>query len=49
VALTVPALRESLRRWPYNSEAAARKDRLFDERSLGIALERLIARSSVTA
>lgn len=41
VAPTVPALREGLRHWPGGADAAARKDRLFDDRALGIALERL--------
>lgn len=38
---TVPNLREGLRRWRGGPDAAARKDRLFDDRALGIALERL--------
>lgn len=41
VAPTVPALREGLREWRGGPDAAARKDRLFDDRALGIALERL--------
>ncbi len=41
VAPTVPALRQGLRHWPGGADAAARKDRLFDDRALGIALERL--------
>jgi len=41
VAPTVPALREGLRHWRGGSDAAARKERLFDDRALGIALERL--------
>ncbi len=41
VAPTVPALREGLRHWGGGPDAAARKDRLFDDRALGIALERL--------
>lgn len=41
VAPTVPALREGLRHWRGGPDAAARKDRLFDDRALGIALERL--------
>ena len=40
-APTVPALREGLRHWRGGPDAAARKDRLFDDRALGIALERL--------
>ena len=38
---TVPAVREGLRRWQGGPGAAARKDRLFDDRALGIALNRL--------
>lgn len=41
VAPNVPALREGLRHWRGGPDAAARKDRLFDDRALGIALERL--------
>lgn len=41
VAPTMPALREGLRHWRGGPDAAARKDRLFDDRALGIALERL--------
>lgn len=41
VAPTVSALREGLRHWGGGPDAAARKDRLFDDRALGIALERL--------
>jgi O-acetyl-ADP-ribose deacetylase (regulator of RNase III) len=41
VAPNVPALREGLRQWRGGPDAAARKDRLFDDRVLGIALERL--------
>ncbi|HEY9132202.1 MAG TPA: macro domain-containing protein [Dyella sp.] len=41
VQATVPALRQGLRHWSGGADAAARKDRLFDDRALGIALERL--------
>lgn len=41
VVPTVPAVREGLRHWRHGPDAAARKDRLFDDRALGIALERL--------
>ncbi len=41
VAGNVPALREGLRQWQGGAEAAERKARLFDDRALGIALERL--------
>lgn len=40
-APTVPALREGLRHWSGGHDAASRKDRLFDDRALGIALARL--------
>jgi O-acetyl-ADP-ribose deacetylase (regulator of RNase III) len=43
VAPTVPAIRVGLRHWRGSPDAAARKDRLFDDRVLGIALERLAA------
>lgn len=43
VAPRVPAVREGLRRWRGGPEAAERKDRLFDDRALSIALERLTA------
>lgn len=36
---TVQAVREGLKRWP--ADAAKRKSHLFDERAIGIALERL--------
>ena len=38
---TVQAVREGLQRWPEG--AGARKDRLFDDRAIGIALHRLTA------
>jgi hypothetical protein len=38
---TVPALREGLRHWRGGVGAAARKDKLFDDKALGIALARL--------
>jgi O-acetyl-ADP-ribose deacetylase (regulator of RNase III) len=41
VAPSVPALREGLRHWSGGTVAATRKDKLFDDRALGIALERL--------
>ncbi|MCC6192900.1 MAG: macro domain-containing protein [Burkholderiales bacterium] len=41
VAPSIPALREGLRRWNGGTVAATRKDKLFDDRALGIALERL--------
>lgn len=41
VAPNVSALREGLRHWRGGPDAAARKNRLFDDRALSIALERL--------
>ncbi len=48
IAPTVPAVREGLHHWGGGPGAAARKDRLFDDRALSIALERL-APSTVAA
>lgn len=47
VAPTVPALREGVRHWRGGADAAARKDRLFDDRALGIALARLTQHAAV--
>ena len=44
---TVTGIREGLQRWP--AGAAERKSRLFDERAIGIALERLGTRDSQAA
>lgn len=41
IAPTVPAVREGLLHWRGGPDAGARKDRLFDDRAVGIALERL--------
>lgn len=41
IAPTVSAVREGLRTWSGGPGAAERKDQLFDDRALGIALERL--------
>ena len=41
VAPTVPSVREGLRHWRGGPDAAIRKNKLFDDRALGIALERL--------
>ncbi len=38
---TVPAIREGLRQWRGGAGAASRKDKLFDDKALGIALARL--------
>lgn len=43
VAPTVRAVRDGLRRWRGGADVAARKDRLFDDRALDIALKRLMA------
>lgn len=42
VEASVPALREGLRHWPGGRRAAERKDQLFDDRALDIALNRLV-------
>lgn len=49
VAPTVPAMREGLRHWRGGPDAAERKDRLFDDRALGIALERLAPSAAAQA
>ncbi|MGF6709449.1 O-acetyl-ADP-ribose deacetylase (regulator of RNase III) [Luteibacter sp. W1I16] len=46
VTPTVPAVREGLRHWRSGPDAAERKARLFDDRALGIALERLAPNNS---
>ena len=46
---TVAALRAGLQRWAASQDAAARKSRLFDDRALGIALERLTTHGMATA
>ncbi len=38
---TVPAVREHLKKWSGGAGAAVRKSRLFDDESLGIALQKL--------
>ena len=43
VAPTLDAVRHGLRHWRGGPQAAARKDRLFDDRALAYALERLTA------
>jgi len=42
VAPTVVALRDGLSRWPAGARAVSRKQRLFDERVLDLALNRLL-------
>lgn len=49
VAPNLSAVREGLRHWRGGPGAAERKDRLFDDRALGIALERLTQRAPVAA
>ena len=46
VAPNVTAVREGLRRWRGGAGAAERKDRLFDDRAIAIALERLVPKGS---
>ncbi len=38
---TVPAMMQGIKRWPGGSGSAARKARIFDERVVELALERL--------
>lgn len=45
----IPALREGLSHWQGGQGAAARKARLFDDRALGIALERLTTPAEMLA
>ncbi|QAU24139.1 Appr-1-p processing protein [Dyella sp. M7H15-1] len=45
---TLPAVREGLRHWHGDPDAAARKDRLFDDRALGIALKRLAPNATLS-
>lgn len=47
VAPTVNAIREGLKRWP--AGAGDRKNRLFDDRTIGIALERLTHPPTIAA
>jgi len=42
---TIAGIREGLRHWPAGPQAAERKARLFDDRAIAIALERLTGRS----
>jgi hypothetical protein len=41
VSPDVPSLREGLSKWPGGADAGRRKQRLFDDRLLNLALERL--------
>ncbi|MCL2075921.1 MAG: macro domain-containing protein [Betaproteobacteria bacterium] len=49
VTPTVSAVRESLHHWCRDSDAAGRKNRLFDDRTLEIALKRLAPRTANVA
>jgi O-acetyl-ADP-ribose deacetylase (regulator of RNase III) len=49
VAPKVSAVREGLRHWHGDPAAAMRKDRMFDDRAVGIALERLAPGAAVSA
>lgn len=47
VTPNVPALREGLHHWQGGKHAAARKNRLFDDRALGVALNRIASHAPV--
>lgn len=49
VAPTIPELREGLHGWKGGSGSAERKNKLFDDRSLRIALDRLVPSAAPTA
>lgn len=49
VAPTVPAVRDGLCHWRGGPDAAQRKERLFDDRALEIALERLAPNALIAA
>ena len=42
---SIAGIREGLCRWPAGAETAERKNRLFDDRAIGIALQRLTGRT----
>lgn len=46
---SIAGIRDGLRKWPAGAAAAERKNRLFDDRALGIALERLAPVSVVAS
>lgn len=48
VAPTVPAVREGMRHWSGGSDAAERKNGLFDDQALSIALDRLTQETEIT-
>jgi hypothetical protein len=43
---SIAGIRAGLRNWPAGAGAAERKLRLFNERLIGLALERIVARSN---
>ncbi len=43
---SLESIRSGLRSWPHGKDAAARKDNIFDDRVLGIALRRIVAAES---
>ncbi|MCL1560769.1 type II toxin-antitoxin system antitoxin DNA ADP-ribosyl glycohydrolase DarG [Xanthomonas nasturtii] len=49
ITTQVAEMREGIRNWPGGPDAAMRKDRLFDDRAVGIALERLTSHSGAVA
>ena len=48
IAPNVLAIREGLERWPHEG-GAKRKSNLFNDRAIGIALERLVDHGAVKA
>ena len=42
VAADLPSVRTAIQHWPAGKQWASRKDHLFDDKSLGIAIERLV-------
>ncbi|QHG88174.1 macro domain-containing protein [Xanthomonas sp. NCPPB 1638] len=49
ISAQVADIREGIRHWPGGPDAAARKDRLFNDRALGIALERLTSHAAAAS
>jgi len=43
----ITSIRQGLKNWAGGAEAGARKNRLFDDRAINIALERLITPPSI--
>lgn len=48
VQARVPAIKEALRGWPGGSDAGERKLRIFDDRLIGLAVDRLSARQALS-